>query len=59
MGLKLKGARSLALAAAALLAGTASSAEVKLPSTLAWSAYDVGSGGYNQSVAIGNALKQK
>ncbi|MBI4203741.1 MAG: TAXI family TRAP transporter solute-binding subunit [Betaproteobacteria bacterium] len=35
------------------------SAQVKLPSTLAWSAYDVGSGGYNQSVAIGNALKQK
>lgn len=34
-------------------------AQVKLPSTLAWSAYDVGSGGYNQSVAIGNALKQK
>lgn len=30
-----------------------------LPSTLAWSAYDVGSGGYNQAVAIGNALKQK
>ena len=30
-----------------------------LPSTLAWSAYDVGSGGYNQAVAIGNALKQR
>lgn len=30
-----------------------------LPATLAWSAYDVGSGGYNQAVAIGNALKQK
>ena len=30
-----------------------------LPSTLAWSAYDVGSGGYNQAVAIGNAFKQK
>jgi len=35
------------------------SAQVKLPPTLAWSAYGVGSGGYNQSVAIGNALKQK
>ncbi len=34
-------------------------AQVKLPDTLAWSAYDVGSGGYNQAVAIGNALKQK
>lgn len=31
----------------------------QLPATLAWSAYDVGSGGYNQAVAIGNALKQK
>jgi uncharacterized protein len=30
-----------------------------LPSTIAWSAYDVGSGGYNQAVAIGNALKQR
>ena len=30
-----------------------------LPGTLAWSAYDVGSGGYNQAVAIGNALKQR
>lgn len=31
--------------------------EVKLPKTIAWSAYDVGSAGYNQAVAIGNALK--
>ena len=30
-----------------------------LPSTLAWSAYDVGSAGYNQAVAIGNAFKQR
>jgi len=50
---------ALALATAAvLLAGTAS-AQVKLPATISWSAYDVGSGGYNQAVAIGNALKQK
>ena len=32
---------------------------VKLPETLTWTAYDVGSGGYNQAVAIGNALKNK
>jgi len=32
---------------------------IGLPATLAWSAYDVGSGGYNQAVAIGNAFKQK
>jgi len=51
-------ARFGALVAATLLAGTAG-AQVKLPATLAWSAYDVGSGGYNQAVAIGNALKQK
>jgi len=50
--------RVAALAAAALLAGAAQ-AQVKLPPTLSWSAYDVGSGGYNQAVAIGNALKQK
>jgi len=51
-------ARFGTLVAATLLAGTAG-AQVKLPATLAWSAYDVGSGGYNQAVAIGNALKQK
>ena len=30
-----------------------------MPETLTWTAYDVGSGGYNQAVAIGNALKNK
>jgi uncharacterized protein len=52
-------ARLGALIAAMLLAGTVGAQQAKLPSTLAWSAYDVGSGGYNQAVAIGNALKQK
>jgi TRAP transporter TAXI family solute receptor len=47
------------LAAALALAAGAAHAQTKLPDTLAWTAYDVGSGGYNQSVAIGNALKQK
>ncbi len=46
-------------AVSALTAAPATAAEAKLPATLAWSAYDVGSGGYNQSVGIGNALKQK
>jgi TRAP transporter TAXI family solute receptor len=50
--------RAAALAAALLFAGVAT-AQVKLPPTISWSAYDVGSGGYNQAVAIGNALKQK
>ena len=43
----------------ALVAAAHAAAQPKLPETLAWTAYDVGSGGYNQSVAIGNALKQK
>lgn len=50
--------RTAALAAALAFVPGAQ-AQVKLPPTLAWSAYDVGSGGYNQAVAIGNALKQK
>ena len=50
--------RLAALAAAYALSGVAQ-AQVQLPPTISWSAYDVGSGGYNQAVAIGNALKQK
>jgi TRAP transporter TAXI family solute receptor len=46
-----------AIAAVLSLPGTARAADIKLPETLAWTAYDVGSGGYNQAVAIGNALK--
>jgi TRAP transporter TAXI family solute receptor len=37
----------------------AAAQQIKLPTTLTWTAYDVGSGGYNQAVAIGNALKNK
>jgi TRAP transporter TAXI family solute receptor len=50
---------ALVLAFAALLAGGAAAedAKVKLPRQIAWTAYDVGSGGYNSSVAIGKALK--
>jgi len=50
---------ALALATAVGLPLGAEAAEVKLPSTLAWSAYNTGSTGYNQSVAIGKALKDK
>lgn len=39
------------------IAGLASAEDVKLPPQLSWSAYDLGSTGYNQSVAIGAALK--
>jgi TRAP transporter TAXI family solute receptor len=45
--------------AAVVLAPALSQTGTKLPETLTWTAYDVGSGGYNQAVAIGNALKNK
>lgn len=51
---------SLAIAGAFVAsAAAAQTNDIGLPSTLAWSAYGVGSGGYNQAVAIGNAFKQK
>lgn len=49
----------LALAALSLSMPCALAQSAKLPETLSWTAYDVGSGGYNQAVAIGNALKNK
>lgn len=56
------GPKALALALAASLAALgaatgAVAAEPNLPNPLSWTAYDVGSAGYNQSVAIGKALK--
>src|SRR5690606_7127090 len=48
----------VALAAALAVTGT-HAAEIDLPKTIAWSAYGVGSGGYNQAVAIGNVFKNK
>jgi uncharacterized protein len=50
---------AITAAAAAALHAPATAADIKLPETLAWTAYDVGSGGYNQSVAIGNSLKNR
>jgi uncharacterized protein len=46
-------------AAAALMAGTALAADTtaELPGQIAWTAYDTGSAGYNQAVAIGSALQ--
>lgn len=47
-----------AAAVGALMAGTALAAgEVDLPKTVSWTAYNVGSTGYGQSVAIGKALQ--
>lgn len=64
MKLKLNTARTTFALVASLIAGGVAAqagqqAPAGLPGTLAWSAYDVGSGGYNQAVAIGNALKQR
>lgn len=55
----LRGGLAAALYCVSMLAAVPAAAQSGLPATLAWTAYDVGSGGYNQSVAIGNALKQK
>lgn len=46
-------------AAAALMSGAAFAGDAKLPGQLAWTAYGTGSAGYNQSVAIGSALKNE
>ena len=51
--------RHALVAAFATIAASANAQTVKLPETLSWTAYDVGSGGYNQAVAVGNALKNK
>ena len=45
--------------AALVIPGSASAAEVKLPANMAWTAYNTGTTGYNQSVAIGKSLKDK
>ncbi|HKG84882.1 MAG TPA: TAXI family TRAP transporter solute-binding subunit [Beijerinckiaceae bacterium] len=50
---------ALSVAAALGCAPALAQSPIKLPETLTWTAYDVGSGGYNQAVAIGNALKNK
>lgn len=52
---------SCAAAVAALSFGSYSLAAVsaELPKSLAWTAYDVGSSGYSQAVAIGSALKNE
>ncbi len=51
--------RLLLAAISAAVVAPAFAQTAKLPETLTWTAYDVGSGGYNQAVAIGNALKSK
>ncbi len=46
-----------AAAMAAVLAAPAFAQELELPGQMAWTAYDTGSAGYNQSVAIGAAMQ--
>src|SRR3546814_4481558 len=55
----MRGLTLTALAAIAALSVSGADLAQKLPDQLTWTAYDVGSGGYNQAVAIGNALKNK
>ncbi len=49
--------KSAGLALVVLFAGGVSAAEIELPRTIVWTAYNTGSAGYNQAVAIGSALK--
>ena len=51
----------LAAAAATVLAASAHAAgeDIKLPSPLVWTAYDVGSTGYNQAIGFGSAMKNQ
>jgi len=39
------------------VAGSALAADIELPKTLVWTAYNTGTSGYNQAVAIGSVLK--
>jgi len=52
----LTGAIALAFAASI---HCAAASDVKLPDTMIWSAYDVGSGGYTEASAIANAVQSK
>ena len=58
MGARLSGAL-VGAATLVLAAGAAGAAEVKLPDTMAWTAYDTGSAGHAHAVAMGKAFKEK
>lgn len=45
--------------AASIVTTTVSATDISLPPQIAWTAYGTGSAGYNQSVAIGAALKNE
>ena len=46
-----------AVAAIGLFATSSTAQDIDLPKQLSWTAYDTGSAGYNQAVAIGAALQ--
>ena len=49
----------LAAVTACHLASAAAASDVKLPETMVWSAYDLGSSGYAEASGIANALQKK
>ena len=55
----MKAKRIIAALAAALAAGAGSAQEAKLPASLTLTAYDTGSNGFNQAVAVGSMLKTR
>ena len=50
---------SASIAVMAFAFGSASAADVKLPSNISWTAYGTTSSGYAQSVGLGKMLKEK
>ena len=48
---------TVSVAATLVIAGVASAADIKLPKTVVWTAYNTGTSGYNQAVGIGSVLK--
>lgn len=50
---------SIALAGASLLMAPARAEDVKLPSTMTFTAYDTGTAGFNIAVAVGKMMKDK
>jgi TRAP transporter TAXI family solute receptor len=47
------------VACGVLLAAAPAGGQSKMPRTVVWTAYDVGSAGYSQAASIGNAMQQK
>lgn len=54
----MKRVRDAALGLAVLLGTGAQAQEIDLPRQLSWTAYDTGSGGFNQAVAIGGEIQK-